>query len=46
VTSHQSGLEGSKLDGAILTGPDGRRYDLLKHQALPSGESVQPDTSI
>src|SRR6476661_2317105 len=29
VTSHQSGLEGWKLDSAILTGPDGRRYDLL-----------------
>jgi hypothetical protein len=46
VTSHHSDLEGSKLDGAILTGPDGRRYDLLKHQALPSDDSSRPDTSI
>ena len=26
---------GPHLDSAILTGPDGRRYDLLKHQLLP-----------
>ena len=46
VTSHQSGYDGPKLDSAILTGPDGRRYDLLKHQALPSDGSSRPDTSI
>ena len=36
---------GPKLDSAILTGPDGRRYDLLKHQAVP-GAGIAPDTSI
>jgi hypothetical protein len=46
VTSHQSGFGGFKLDSAILTGPDGRRYDLLKHQVLPSDDSTRPDTSI
>jgi hypothetical protein len=46
VTSHQSGFGGFKLDSAILTGPDGRRYDLLKHQVLPSDDSARPDTSI
>jgi hypothetical protein len=46
VTSHQSGIEGWKLDSAILTGPDGRRYDLLKHQILPSNQPSRPDTSI
>jgi hypothetical protein len=45
VTSHQSGAAGWKLDSAILTGPDGRRYDLLKHQILPPN-SDRPDTSI
>lgn len=45
VTSHQAELEGWKLDSAILTGPDGRRYDLLKHRALPSAPD-RPDTSI
>lgn len=46
VSTHQSGFENPKLDSAILTGPDGRRYDLLKHQALPSDDSARPDTSI
>jgi hypothetical protein len=41
VTSHG----GSKLDSAILTGPDGRRYDLLNHMALP-GEPGAIDNSI
>lgn len=45
VTSHQEGLAGWTLDSALLTGPDGRRYDLLKHQLLP-GEPGRPDTSI
>jgi hypothetical protein len=44
VTSH-SGLGGPRLDSAILTGPDGRRYDLLKHQALPMTPG-SPDNSI
>lgn len=44
VTSHRSGFEAPNLDSAILTGPDGRRYDLLRHQPLPpEGRS---DTSI
>jgi hypothetical protein len=42
VTSHADG-GGNKLDSAILTGPDGRRYDLLAHRALFDGK---PDTSI
>ena len=46
VTTHQSGFDNPKLDSAILTGPDGRRYDLLKHQALPSDQTSRPDTSI
>lgn len=45
VTTHQSGFDNPKLDSAILTGPDGRRYDLLKHQQLP-GTGTAPDTSI
>ena len=36
VTAH-SGSGAPVLDSAILTGPDGRRYDLLKHQPLPGG---------
>ena len=44
VTAH-SGLTGPQLETAILTGPDGRRYDLLKHQLLP-GSGSAPDTSI
>ena len=36
VTTH-SGLGAPVLDSAILTGPDGRRYDLLKHRLLPGG---------
>jgi hypothetical protein len=34
VKSHGDS-SGPHLDSAILTGPDGRRYDLLKHQILP-----------
>lgn len=44
VTGH-SGASGPALDSAILTGPDGRRYDLLKDQALP-GTGDTPDNSI
>ena len=36
VTAH-SGGRAPVLDSAILTGPDGRRYDLLKHRMLPGG---------
>jgi hypothetical protein len=46
VTSHQTVLGPPKLDSAILTGPDGRRYDLLKHQQLPDDGTARPDTSI
>jgi hypothetical protein len=46
VISHQSAFGGFKLDSAILTGPDGRRYDLIKHQVLPSDDNTRPDTSI
>jgi len=46
VTSHESGFAGWKLDSAILTGPDGRRYDLIKHQELPADSTSKPDTSI
>jgi hypothetical protein len=42
VTAHN----GTQLDSAILTGPDGRRYDLMKHQALPGNDGERPDTSI
>ncbi len=42
VTAH-AGRDGPHLDSAILTGPDGRRYDLLKHQLLPGSG---PDNSI
>jgi hypothetical protein len=45
VTSHTD-VTGLKLDSAILTGPDGRRYDLLKHQRLPDDGTARPDTSI
>lgn len=45
VTAH-AGNNGPQLDTAILTGPDGRRYDLLKHMALPPDGTAAPDTSI
>jgi hypothetical protein len=44
VTSHAAAT-GPKIDSAILTGPDGLRYDLLKHMALP-GEPGKTDNSI
>lgn len=44
VTAH-SDVSAPVLDSAILTGPDGRRYDLLKHQILP-GDENQIDNSI
>jgi len=46
ITEHHSAFGTPKLDGAILTGPDGRRYDLLKHQELPADGSIAPETSI
>jgi Cytochrome oxidase complex assembly protein 1 len=46
VRSHHSSQGPPSLDSAILTGPDGRRYDLLKHQQLPDDGTVRPDTSI
>jgi hypothetical protein len=45
VTAH-AGNNGPQLDTAILTGPDGQRYDLLKHMALPPDGTAAPDTSI
>jgi hypothetical protein len=46
VRSHHTIFGPPVLDSAILTGPDGRRYDLLKHQRLPDDGIVRPDTSI
>jgi len=47
VTAHHSTFGPPSLDSAILTGPDGRRYDLLKHRLLPGGGSVvRPDNTI
>jgi hypothetical protein len=46
VRSHHAAFGPPVLDSAILTGPDGRRYDLLKHQRLPDDGIVRPDTSI
>jgi len=46
VRSHHTAFGPPILDSAILTGPDGRRYDLLKHQRLPDDGIVRPDTSI
>lgn len=45
VTAH-SGVGGPRLDSAILTGPDGRRYDLLKHLLLPGDDSRVIERSI
>lgn len=46
ITEHHAEFGPPKLDGAILTGPDGRRYDLLKHQELPTNGNAPPETSI
>ena len=46
ITEHHAEFAAPSLDTAILTGPDGRRYDLLKHQELPSNRNTAPDTSI
>ncbi|HJS45011.1 MAG TPA: hypothetical protein VJ753_01300 [Rhizomicrobium sp.] len=45
VKSHQPSSGPPILDSAILTGPDGRRYDLLQHLPLPD-DPARPDTSI
>jgi hypothetical protein len=45
VTAHTTAA-GPRLDSAILTGPDGRRYDLLRHLVLPDKDPSRPDTSI
>ena len=42
VTASGQGAK-SKIDSMILTGPDGRRYDLLHDTALPGGP---PDDTI
>ena len=34
VTSHTEGRQ-AKIDSMVLTGPDGRRYDLLHHGPVP-----------
>lgn len=46
VTAHQPGFGTPVLDSAILTGPDGRRYDLIKHRELPDEGPARPDSSI
>ncbi|HEY1877367.1 MAG TPA: hypothetical protein VGG66_07840 [Rhizomicrobium sp.] len=46
IIEHHSGSGPPQLDGAILTGPDDRRYDLLKHQELPAEGKPALDTSI
>jgi hypothetical protein len=46
ITEHHSEFSPPQLDSAILTGPDGRHYDLLKHQELPGSGDVTPDNSI
>lgn len=46
VRAHHSTFGTPVLDIAILTGPDGRRYDLLKHRQLPDDRPRTPDTSI
>jgi hypothetical protein len=43
VTAHD-GVGAPVLDSAILTGPDGRRYDLLKRRILPGETTI--DNSI
>lgn len=46
VTAHHSTFGPPSLDSAILTGPDGRRYDLLKHRLLPDDGNMRPDNFI
>ena len=46
ITAHHSTFGWPRLDGAVLTGPDGRRYDLITHRQLPADGNSTPDTSI
>jgi hypothetical protein len=46
ITEHHSGFGSPVLDSAILIGPDGRRYDLMKHQELPGDSNAAPGNSI
>jgi hypothetical protein len=46
AVSGHTALGGAKIDSAILTGPDGQRYDLLKRQRLPGNDSRVIDNSI
>jgi len=46
VSANSSTVGSPSLDSAILTGPDGRRYDLLTHRPLPDDGAARPDTSI
>ena len=46
VTAHHSAFGPPSLDSAILTGPDGRRYDLLHHRLLPDDGTARPDNTI
>ena len=46
VTAHQPSFGPPTLDSAILTGPDGRRYDLIGHRELPDEGPSRPDSSI
>jgi hypothetical protein len=46
VTAHHSAFGPPTLDSAVLTGPDGRRYDLIKHTRLPGDSVIRPDNSI
>jgi len=46
VTTHQPSFGPPTLDSAILTGPDGRRYDLIKHRQLLGDRTEPPDSSI
>jgi len=46
VTTHKPSFGPPTLDSAILTGPDGRRYDLIKHRQLPGDRTERPDSSI
>jgi hypothetical protein len=46
VKSHHTAFGRPVLDSSLLTGPDGRRYDLLTHEELPGDGVVKPDTSI
>ena len=46
VTAHHTAFGATSLDSAVLTGPDGKRYDLLKHRQLPDDGTTRLDNSI